>query len=207
MNIVLLGAPSSGKGTMAQKLVEKFNFFHISTGELLRENISLRTQLGMVAQTYMEKGNLVPDELVCKLVEEKLRNLSKDVNVIFDGFPRSIVQAKMLDAICKIDKVVNLSCSDDVIKERTLGRRICSACKKIYNTRSYSSLSCQACGGELISRSDDTLETVTKRIEEYKRQTSPLIEYYKKQNKLIIVDASKDIDNFDFLFSKKGGKN
>lgn len=206
MKIIMLGAPGAGKGTMASRLHEKLNIPHISTGDIFRENIKKGTELGRKAKTYMDQGQLVPDELTCDLVADRIGKSDCKDGFILDGFPRTIPQAEMLDRVLKeknekIDDVINIEITDDVIVKRMDGRRSCPNCKKIYqlnveSLRPKKDGICDDCGTELVQREDDKPETVLKRLKVYHEQTEPLIDYYKKQNILHSV-SGEDLINVE----------
>ena len=206
MKIIMLGAPGAGKGTMASRLHEKLNIPHISTGDIFRENIKNGTELGRKAKTYMDQGQLVPDELTCDLVADRIEKSDCKDGFILDGFPRTIPQAEMLDRVLKeknekIDDVINIEITDDVIVKRMDGRRSCPNCKKIYqlnveSLRPKKDGICDDCGTELVQREDDKPETVLKRLKVYHEQTEPLIDYYKKQNILHSV-SGEDLINVE----------
>ncbi|AGR42464.1 adenylate kinase [Spiroplasma diminutum] len=193
MNIILLGAPGSGKGTLSEFLCDKNNFTQLSTGDLFRENISSKTDLGLEAQKYMNEGKLVPDSVTNSMVEKYLE--SKNTNLIFDGFPRTDEQALALDQMLKnlnnqIDKVFYLEIDESVLLGRLTGRMICKICKRSYHKVNRKPLKegiCDFDNGELIVRPDDQEDKIKTRLEAYNTQTAPLIEFYK--NKLIKIDA------------------
>jgi len=192
MIVVFLGPPGAGKGTQAQRLVEEKGFIHISTGDLLREAVREGTPLGLKAKEYMDRGELVPDELILELIKEKL---PKEGKVILDGFPRNIAQAEALDRMLsemgrKVDAVILFDVPDDVVVERLSGRRIDPKTGKVYHIK-YSP---PPPGVEVIQREDDREEVIRKRLEVYRRQTAPLIEYYRKKGILIRIDATKTPD-------------
>ena len=179
MNIIMLGAPGSGKGTMAKLIASDFEIPHISTGDIFRENIKNQTEIGKQAKELIDKGELVPDEITIKIVENRLKENDCQNGFILDGFPRNIAQAKALETFAKIDRVILLDVSDEEIERRIVGRRACKNCGEIYNIDTYNKNACEKCGGELYQRDDDKLETVRHRLQVYKKQTAPLIEYYR----------------------------
>lgn len=196
MNLIFLGAPGAGKGTHAEKFAEKHSLATISTGELLRTAIKNGTTLGKQANTYMSKGDLVPDELVIGIIKERLTQADCANGFILDGFPRTIAQAEALKTLgVKIDRVLNLHVEDQVIVERMSGRRVCPDCGKTYHVR-YTPPEkdgvCDACGAKLIVRSDDAPETVSDRLNVYHEKTAPLIEYYKREGILVTVEGRED---------------
>jgi len=202
MRIVLLGSPGSGKGTQAARIEKEFGIPHISTGDIFRDNISRNTPIGIEAKKYIEKGLLVPDDLTLKIIENRFLEDDCKNGFLLDGFPRTLVQAealdKELDRIGKrLNAVVNLTVSDETIIRRALNRRICKECGENYNLCFYKPASeetCDKCGGKLITREDDRLETVTNRLNVYKNQTYPLIEYYKKKGILVTVNGELPAD-------------
>lgn len=201
MNIILLGAPFSGKGTLARALVKDFNLTQISTGDLFRENAKNGTDLGKIAKSYMDKGQLVPDSVTISMLKERISNDDCKKGFILDGFPRTIEQAKALESIADVDTVIQLDVSFDVIRRRCLGRRTCSKCGEIYNTSTYDKTTCKLCGSPLFQRDDDNLESLNNRLEVYEKVTTPLINFY--TDKLFVVkgedkpeDTYKTVENF-----------
>ena len=194
MFIILLGAPGCGKGTAGKKIEKTYQIPTISTGDLLRENIKNGTELGKMAKSIMDDGKLVPDNLVVDLIRERLKNSDCKNGCIFDGFPRTIAQAEMLDELVKIDKVVLIDVDRQIIKDRILSRRTCSGCAKIFNTSTYSSDICDVCGEKLIIRADDNEEAIEKRFDTYENQTKPLIDYYQTKNLLSVVKGQESPD-------------
>ena len=199
MRLVLLGPPGSGKGTQAKILSQKLKFAHISTGEILREGVKTGTKLGLEAKGYMDKGELVPDGLVTQIITEKFADVSlKDF--ILDGYPRNIAQAETLDKILTeknkpLDKVLYLNTSDEEIIKRLSGRRVCQKCGYNFHITTLppkKDMICDSCGSALFQRNDDKVETIKNRLVVYFKETSPLIEYYTKQFKLVKVSADKD---------------
>jgi len=204
MIIIVLGAPGTGKGTVAGLLQEKLGIKQVSTGDIFRKNIKERTEVGILAEKYITKGNLVPDDITIKIVEERLNEPDVINGAILDGFPRTIKQAEELDKILavkgqKVDKVINLTTPDEEIIERIVNRRVCSnqECKAIYNILLNPPKIegiCDKCGSELVTRKDDTEETVKARLETYFIETNPLVEYYKNQGNLITELVSKSVN-------------
>ncbi len=195
MNIILLGAPGAGKGTQATRLVDKYKIPHVSTGDIFRANIKNQTPIGVVAKSYIDKGQLVPDEVTVEIVKQRLSEKDVEVGYLLDGFPRNIFQAKELDKFAEIDKVIDISVNLDKLLKRITGRRVCSKCGESYHVDTLNgSTTCVRCGADLIHRADDNEETVKNRLEVYKDQTEPLIDYYKKAGKLVTVDGDKTID-------------
>ena len=204
MNILIMGGPGAGKGTMSAKIVEKFHVNHISTGDIFRSEIGKQTELGMMAKSYMDKGLLVPDEVVNNMVKSYLEKLEDKKNgFLLDGYPRTLDQAKAFDALAEgsdlaIDKVLALDIDFDVLAGRITGRRICKECGEIYHIVSHPSKNegtCDKCGGALYQRKDDTVESLTVRLEEYSAQTAPVLDYYAKKGIVVTIDASQPIEN------------
>ncbi|ACM60819.1 adenylate kinase [Caldicellulosiruptor bescii] len=201
MRLILLGAPGAGKGTQAEYLSKRFSIPHISTGDILRENVKNETELGKKAKEYMDKGLLVPDEIVIEIVKDRLSKEDCKNGFLLDGFPRTIAQAEALDKVLeelgqKIDKVLNIEVPDEKILERMSGRRICKNCGAsfhvIYRPPQKEGV-CDVCGGELYQREDDKEETVKKRLEVYHAQTQPLIDYYKAKGLLVVAYGQEEI--------------
>ena len=197
MNIVLFGAPGAGKGTQAKELTKKYEIPQISTGDILREAIAKKTPLGLEAKKLMDGGNLVSDDIVNGLVEARLQEADCEKGFILDGFPRTVAQAEALDKILekfnkKIEKVIALDVSDDEIIERITGRRVSKKTGKIYHIKYNPPVDEKE--EDLEQRADDNKETVMKRLEVYNKQTAPVLEYYKKQNKVYSVDGAKKLE-------------
>jgi len=210
MNIILLGPPGGGKGTQARFITEKFGIPQISTGDMLRDAVTNKTDLGLKAKEYMDAGKLVPDDLVIKIVEERLKRDDCKDGFILDGFPRTLLQAEALDKILtrmskKIDYVINIDVPAEDIVKRLTSRRICKKCGNIYNLLSNPPKidgKCDICGGELYQREDDKEETVRRRLQVYKEDTEPLIMYYKSKGVLKTIDGRKDIDDVKNLIER-----
>ena len=198
MKLVLIGAPAAGKGTQAKRLIEYYNIAHISTGDMLRDEISRGTELGEKIQHVMASGGLVSDELILEIVKERIKKDDCKNGYIFDGFPRTIVQAEKLDeAIGHIDRAIYITATDDVILNRLTARETCPKCGATYNKISLPSKVsgiCDACGEKLTQRKDDTLEAGKARLETFHSQSEPLVDYYKKQNLLFEVNGLLEID-------------
>lgn len=195
MNLVLLGAPGAGKGTQAVKIAAKYGIPHVSTGDIFRKNISEMTPIGVVAKSYIDKGQLVPDEVVVEIVAQRLKEEDAKNGYLLDGFPRTLAQAKALDEITSVSTVINVDVELGALAERLTGRRVCAECKKSYHVSTMKSDTCPDCGGKLVQRDDDKLETVNERLKVYEASTAPLIEYYEKQGKLVTVDGMKSIED------------
>ncbi len=202
MNIIFLGPPGSGKGTQAKILVEKYEIPQISTGDMLREHVAKGTDLGLKAKEYMEKGQLVPDEIILDMVKQRLSQSDAQKGFILDGFPRTVAQAEALDKILepmgkKIEYVLALIVPDEELVIRLTGRRTCKNCGMMYHIKfkpPKEEGKCDVCGGELYQRADDNEETVRNRLKVYHQQTAPLIEYYKNKGVLFEIDGSKSIE-------------
>lgn len=200
--IVLLGPPGVGKGTQAKILSERTGLAHISSGDLFRENIKNQTELGKLAQNYMTKGELVPDDVTIAMIRERLSRPDAEKGAILDGFPRSPAQAPALDVMLRdfggsVDAVPFITAKDDVLIERLSGRRTCRANGHIFNVKSNPPKVAGRCdfdGSELYQRDDDKAETVKRRIQVYLDQTSPLISHYRRQGKLIEIDGAQSIE-------------
>ncbi|MBO4478751.1 MAG: adenylate kinase [Clostridia bacterium] len=194
MKIIFLGAPGSGKGTHATRVKTELGIPHISTGDIFRENIKGGTPLGVLAKSYIDKGALVPDDVVIKIVEDRLSREDCKNGFILDGFPRTIYQAEALKKIATIDVVINLVVDDEAIVKRVAGRRMCR-CGETYNVAFLNgATTCAKCGAELYQREDDKEETVKSRLEVYHKETAPLIDYYRKEGLLKDVDGSQGIE-------------
>lgn len=199
MRIVLLGAPGAGKGTIAKLLTDYDGSVQISTGDILRGAVKAQTELGKKAQGYMERGELVPDDLIMEIMEARLKEPDCEKGFILDGFPRTIPQAEALKKLLaklnlKLDKVINLDVPKDVILDRLTTRRTCSNpdCQEIYNVKSKPPSpdgKCLKCGSPVIQRADETVEAITKRLETYNEKTAPLIEYYEKEGLLETISS------------------
>jgi len=202
MQIVLFGPPGAGKGTQAKFLAEEFNIPHISTGDILRENVKKGTALGMKAKSYMDKGELVPDQLLNDLVRSRLEEPDTKKGFLLDGYPRTIPQANALDEIMddlnrKLTAVVNIDVGTGALVKRLSGRRICKACGASYhvtfNPPRVKDV-CDTCAGELYQRADDTEEAIKNRLAVYKKQTQPVLDYYKKKGVLVDIDGDREIE-------------
>ncbi len=199
MNLILMGAPGAGKGTQSANISEKWNIPAVSTGDLLRGAIKDGTELGIKAKSFMDSGNLVPDQLVIDIIKEYIGSDKCKNGFILDGFPRSIPQAEALDAMgVKIDLVLSLEVEDERIIERMSGRRICSGCGASYHILYKPSKAeniCDACGASLYTRADDAAETVLNRLKTYHAITEPLKEYYAKKGNLVCVKGMEKVED------------
>lgn len=195
MKIVLLGAPGCGKGTQAVKISEKYCIPHISTGDIFRENINNKTEIGMRVKAIIDGGNLCPDDLTCELVKDRLSRDDCANGYLLDGFPRNLYQAKMLDTFCKPNKVINIDVDLQKIEKRITGRRSCPTCKGSFHIDFIGDVKvCPTCGGELVIRKDDTPEVIKERLEVYTTNTQPLINFYKDSGVLCEVNGNQDIE-------------
>lgn len=203
MKIIMLGAPGAGKGTQAKQIAGKYNIPHISTGDIFRANIKNGTDLGKKAKEYMDQGLLVPDELTCDLVMDRISHDDCKNGFVLDGFPRTIPQAEALDEALKkigqsMDFAINVDVPDSHIVNRMSGRRACLGCGATYHVVAIPPKKegiCDICGAELVLRDDDKPETVQKRLDVYHEQTQPLIEYYDKQGILKTVDGTMQMED------------
>ena len=202
MKIIMLGAPGAGKGTQAKRIAEKYTIPHISTGDIFRANIKNGTELGRKAKEFMDQGLLVPDELTCDLVMDRIQQKKKKNGFVLDGFPRTIPQAEALDAALskigqKMDYAIDVDVPDENIVNRMGGRRACLSCGATYHVEFNPTKAegiCDACGAQTVLRDDDKPETVQKRLTVYHDQTQPLIDYYKNQNILKSVDGTQPME-------------
>ena len=202
MKIIMLGAPGAGKGTQEKRIDEKYKITHISTGDIFRENIKNGTDLGKKAKEYMDQGLLVPDELTCDLVMDRIQQDDCKNGFVLDGFPRTIPQAEALDAALskigqKMDYAIDVDVPDENIVNRMGGRRACLSCGATYHVEFNPTKAegiCDACGAQTVLRDDDKPETVQKRLTVYHDQTQPLIDYYKKQDILKSVDGTQPME-------------
>ena len=216
MRIILLGPPGAGKGTQAAGIVEKYNIPHISTGDIFRKNIKEGTDLGKKAKGYIDQGFLVPDELTVGLVTDRITQGDCENGFMLDGFPRNVAQAEHLDAFLKqvniaLDKVINIEVDKSILVGRAVGRRICKSCGATYhvefNPPKVEGV-CNVCQGELYQRADDTEETVSKRIQVYLDETTPLVDYYSSQGIIANINGQQSIDKvFEDIVNALGCEN
>jgi len=184
MKIVFLGAPGAGKGTHAQQLMKELGIPQISTGDMFRRAIREETPTGLQAKSYMDKGELVPDEVVIAMVKERLAEADCQNGYILDGFPRTVAQAEAMEEFATIDLALNIDVPAELIISRLSSRRMCAGCGATYNITLHNSDKCSACGGELYQRDDDKPETIRKRLDVYEEKTAPLVAYYRAKGLL-----------------------
>lgn len=190
MKLVLIGAPGSGKGTLAGLLKSKYGWLHLSTGDILRDEISKDSEVGRAAKDLMEKGLFVPDQLITKMVENRLEMPDAKNGFILDGFPRTINQFNSMQGHIEIDKAIYLDSDKDVLISRLTSRIQCPKCKEVFSTRTHCFDTCSKCGEKLVVRKDDNLESISKRLEVYENETKPIVECFQKQNKLLEVSGN-----------------
>jgi adenylate kinase len=201
LHVVILGAPGSGKGTQAARLAKEKGLRHLSTGDMLRDAVARKTEIGRRAEEYMKRGLLGPDEIIFALMREAL-DAAGEQGWILDGFPRTLAQAEELDRMLaergeRIDSVINIDVDPELIVRRLANRRVCPKCKAVYNLDSITPAvegRCDVCGAEIVKRPDDEEETVRKRLDVYNEQTAPVIDYYAKRDGLTTVDGAGGID-------------
>jgi adenylate kinase len=197
LKAIIFGAPGAGKGTYSSRLQEKLGVDVIAMGDIFRESVKQNSPLGKKVKGYVEKGALVPDDVVVEVLKERLNRVPKGKGFILDGFPRTIEQAKTLEDITNIDVILQLDVPDEIIIERLSSRRICKKCGTVYNIRFLKPKKegiCDKCGGELYQRADDNPEVIKNRLQVYKDQTEPLIAYYKKKKIPFVVSGTKSLD-------------
>jgi adenylate kinase len=196
MKLIFLGPPGAGKGTQAIKIAESFQIAHISTGDMLRAEMREGTKLGLEAKDLIERGELVPDDVILGMVKNRIQRDDCKNGFLFDGFPRTIAQAEALEEISQIDFVINIDVPAETLIKRISGRRMCAACGAGYHVSTYAGTSCK-CGAALYQREDDKEETVRNRLVVYERSTKPLIEYYTNKGLLHTVNGNASIDSVD----------
>lgn len=206
MKLILLGAPGAGKGTQAEKICEKLNIPAVSTGNIIRAAVKDGTEMGLKAKSYMDAGDLVPDEVVIGIIKDRLNEPDCKNGFILDGFPRTIPQAQALEDMgVEIDKVIDIEVPDEKITARMSGRRVCAKCANSYHMlykKPQVEGVCDACGGELIQRKDDHPDTVQRRLKEYHIQTEPLKDFYQQRGKLSIVEGQEEVADTTALVFK-----
>ena len=195
MNVIFLGPPGAGKGTQAVRVCERLGIPQISTGDILRRAMKEGTPTGLAAKSYVDKGLLVPDEVVIAIVRERLAMEDCQKGYILDGFPRTVPQAEALAQFAKIDAVIDIEVSDEKLTERLSGRRVCLNCGGTYHVSTLNGrTTCEKCGNELIQRNDDKAETVLSRLSVYHAQTAPLIDYYAKLGLIRTIDGAQPME-------------
>lgn len=206
MKLILLGAPGAGKGTQAEKICEKLNIPAVSTGNIIRAAVKDGTEMGLKAKSYMDAGDLAPDEVVIGIIKDRLNEPDCKNGFILDGFPRTIPQAQALEDMgVEIDKVIDIEVPDEKITARMSGRRVCAKCANSYHMlykKPQVEGVCDACGGELIQRKDDHPDTVQRRLKEYHIQTEPLKDFYQQRGKLSIVEGQEEVADTTALVFK-----
>lgn len=197
LNAIIFGAPGAGKGTYSTRMQNQLGVDVIAMGDIFRESVKQNTELGAKVKSYVERGALVPDEVVIEVLKERLSKVPKDKGFLLDGFPRTIAQAEALEKIAKIDVILMLDVPDDIIVERLTSRRICKNCGAVYNIRFLKpkvESKCDKCGGELYQRADDNEAVIRNRLQVYKTQTEPVVAYYKQKDIPFIVNVTKSIE-------------
>lgn len=201
-NIILVGPPNSGKGTLAKQLMSSYSFTHISTGDMFREAISAGTELGILAKSFIDKGDLVPDEVTIGLVKERISKDDCKNGFLLDGFPRTVPQAQALATMCEeinlpIDAVINVTCEREELFRRVLGRRVCRKCGAPYNVNTRKPKVegvCDICGGELYQRADDNEEALKVRLDHYEKDTKPILDFYQDSGLLGTFDGAAGME-------------
>lgn len=199
MNILIMGPAGAGKGTMSDLILQEYDIPHISTGDMLRENVRNNTELGLEAKSYMEAGKLVPDDVINAMVEKRLQEPDCQKGYLLDGFPRTLVQAEAFSAIAEkigkpIESVIALEVDFEVLKDRITGRRICPKCGAIFHVRNHPPKTegiCDVCGAELTQRKDDTVEQLKVRMDEYEKSTKPVIDFYEARGVVTHINAAQ----------------
>jgi adenylate kinase len=198
LKAIIFGAPGAGKGTYSARLQSQLGVDVIAMGDIFRESVKQNTELGRKVKSYVEKGALVPDDVVVEVLKDRLSKVPEGKGFLLDGFPRTIAQADTLESIAKIDVILQLDVPDQIIVERLTSRRLCKNCGAVYNIRFLKPKvegKCDKCGGELYQRTDDNEEVIRNRLQVYKNQTEPLIEYYKKKNVPFVVSVTRSLDS------------
>lgn len=197
MKLILLGAPGAGKGTQAEIISERLSVPTISTGNIIRAALKAQTEMGIKAKEFIDKGLLVPDDVVIGIVRDRLKENDCKNGFILDGFPRTVPQAQALDEMgIEIDKVIDIQVPDEKIVQRLSGRRVCGGCGASYHLlykKPEKDGVCNHCGAQLVQRTDDKKETILERLKVYHEQTEPLVDYYRKKNKLVVVEGQEEV--------------
>ena len=206
MKLILLGAPGAGKGTQAEIISEHLSIPTISTGNIIRAALKAQTEMGIKAKEFIDKGLLVPDDVVIGIVRDRLKEDDCKNGFILDGFPRTVPQAEALDEMgIEIDKVIDIQVPDEKIVQRLSGRRVCGGCGASYHLlykKPEKDGVCNLCGAQLVQRTDDREETILERLKVYHEQTEPLVEYYRKKNKLVVVEGQEEVSDTTALTLK-----
>lgn len=206
MKLILLGAPGAGKGTQAEIISERLSVPTISTGNIIRAALKAQTEMGIKAKEFIDKGLLVPDDVVIGIVRDRLKEDDCKNGFILDGFPRTVPQAQALDDMgIEIDKVIDIQVPDEKIVQRLSGRRVCSGCGASYHLlykKPEKDGVCNHCGAQLVQRTDDKEETILERLKVYHEQTEPLVDYYRKKNKLVVVEGQEEVSDTTALTLK-----
>ncbi len=206
MKLILLGAPGAGKGTQAEIISEHLSVPAISTGNIIRAALKAQTEMGIKAKEFIDKGLLVPDDVVIGIIRDRLKENDCKNGFILDGFPRTVPQAQALDDMgIEIDKVIDIQVPDEKIVQRLSGRRVCSGCGASYHLlykKPEKDGVCNSCGAQLVQRTDDREETVLERLKVYHEQTEPLVDYYRKKNKLVVVEGQEEVSDTTALTLK-----
>lgn len=206
MKLILLGAPGAGKGTQAEIISERLSVPTISTGNIIRAALKAQTEMGIKAKEFIDNGLLVPDDVVIGIVRDRLKEDDCKNGFILDGFPRTVPQAQALDEMgIEIDKVIDIQVPDEKIVQRLSGRRVCSGCGASYHLlykKPEKDGVCNSCGAQLVQRTDDREETVLERLKVYHEQTEPLVDYYRKKNKLVVVEGQEEVSDTTALTLK-----
>ena len=203
MNLLIMGGPGAGKGTMSEKILDRFNILHISTGDIFRAEIAQQTQLGLLAKSYIDKGLLVPDDVTNSMVKSFLEKSDHSNGYLLDGYPRTIDQARAFNELVagsdlEINKVLFMDIPFDVLAQRITGRRICKECGAIYHITNKPAKKegiCDVCGGNLYQRKDDTIESLRVRVDEYKKLTQPVLDYYTEKGLVTTINANQSIED------------
>lgn len=214
MNLVILGKPGAGKGSICEEFIKNDNVCHVSTGDIFRAEIKAKTELGILADSYISKGHLCPDEVTNEIIFNVLKQ-DKNRSYLFDGYPRTLNQAQALEKMMaelgvKLDAVIDMLVDDNIVIERLSSRRVCSKCREIYNTRNHNPKVagiCDRCGGEVITRDDDKIDSIKERLNVYENQTKPLIQFYTSNGLIMNVDGSKNSETLYKIVKENLAKN
>lgn len=194
MKLIFLGPPGAGKGTQAERIAERYEIAHLSTGDMLRAEIRNATPLGAAAKSYIDRGELVPDSVIIDMVRERITRDDCKNGFLLDGFPRTVVQAEALGSFTDVDYAVNIDVPSERLVARISGRRMCPGCGAAYHISMYTGTTCAKCGAALYQRDDDKEETVANRLKVYTEKTAPLIAFYEAAGKLVTVDGDQTVD-------------